>query len=296
MNSSFLKDLWNKSIGSNNLLYKIIGFNVLIFFILALLRVFIAWGLVPGQIQWGLSFLFELPLDLELLLSRPWTIFTYSFAHYDLFHVGFNMLWLYGIGRIFMDFFPQKAFKYVYFGGAVLGAVAFLFILPFFPSLNTGMHYYLIGASASVSAIVIACGVLLRTYRIHLMIIGSISLQTIAIIYLIIQIIGLGTGNPGGALAHLGGALWGAFYALKMQGKLPLWKSIKKPPVVKKSKLKIVYQNQEASKDRQTKTEHVNQDTIDAILDKISKSGYENLTTAEKQLLFRASNQENQKK
>lgn len=291
MNNSVFKNLWNKSIGSQNLLYKVIGINVLIFLILALTRVFMSWGLLPGQIQIAFSFLFELPLNFELLLVRPWTLFTYSFAHYDLFHVGFNMLWLYGLGRIFMDFF-SKSFKPVYFGGALAGAIAFLLFLPLFPSLNINTQYYLIGASASVSAIVIACGVLLKSYRIQLMFLGSISLQTIAIIYIVIQIIGLGTGNPGGALAHLGGAAWGALYALYLNGRISTQFFKKSAPKKKKSKMKIVYQNKEGSTGAASRSDYVNQETIDAILDKISKSGYENLSKEEKQLLFKASNQE----
>jgi hypothetical protein len=114
-----------------------------------------------------------------------------------------------------------------------------------------------------------------------LLLFGDVRLKYILLVYVLIDIVGVspGSSNIGGNLAHLGGALFGFVFVKLLQNGTDLSAFF-----AKKSKLKVV--RNEAPKKR---TSVVNQDEIDAILDKISKSGYEKLTAKEKQTLFDAS-------
>ena len=158
----------------------------------------------------------ELPSDLWLLLRRPWTLVTYMFAHYALLHILFNMLWLYWLGRIFMEYFSPKQLTGLYLLGGWGGAALYLLaynLLPYF-SASTG---FMLGASASVMAVVVATAVYAPDYKIGLLFLGEVSLKWVAIVTVGIDLLGMQPGNLGASIAHIGGALVGAAYALNIK-------------------------------------------------------------------------------
>ena len=61
----------------------------------------------------------------DMVLHRPWTLLTYMFSHYDLFHILFNMLWLYWLGRIFLEYFTPKQLGALYVLGGWLARMRF---------------------------------------------------------------------------------------------------------------------------------------------------------------------------
>jgi hypothetical protein len=132
-------------------------------------------------------------------------------------------------------------------------------------------------------AIFIGIATYIPQYELKIRFIGYIKLWKLALLFVLIDIIQIPNGNSGGHLAHLGGALFGYIY-MKQMHKSRIYFSIKNPfgSVFKKnSKLKTVYKTT-------TKTRYKNdQQQIDLILDKISKSGYDSLTKEEKNLLFK---------
>ena len=82
----------------------------------------------------------ELPSGLWLLLRRPWTLVTYMFVHYGLLHILFNMLWLYWLGRIFMEFFSPKQLAGLYLLGGWCGAALYLLVYNLLPHFaGTGL-------------------------------------------------------------------------------------------------------------------------------------------------------------
>jgi hypothetical protein len=106
--------------------------------------------------------------------------------------------------------------------------------------------------------------------------------------------------NSGGHIAHLGGALFGYLYAsqLKKGNDIGSWFEKLMDAVIslfkprKKSPLKTVHKAKKSKnttrKTTLSATKNPNQAQIDAILDKISKSGYDSLTKQEKDFLFKA--------
>ncbi len=244
----------------------------------------------------------ELPSDLMTLLHRPWTLVTYMFSHYGLLHILFNMLWLYWLGRIFMEYFSPKQLTGIYLLGGWGGALLYLLaynLLPYF----AGHQSFLIGASASVIAVVVATAVYAPDYKIGLLFIGEVSLKWVAIVTVLIDVMGLESGNIGGNMAHIGGAIVGALFALRIKhgrditrplnavidGVVGLFNGRSLPQFKRPQRTKHPqYKNQEPSKP-QRPADSVSEAELDNILGKIKTSGYDALTDEEKDKLFNAS-------
>lgn len=230
---------------------------------------------------------FALKSDISIVITQPWTIFTYGFLHGGFPHLLFNMIFLYFIGNLFLDFFTSKQFLNYYILGILAGGIAFLALNPF---------GYLVGASAGLMAIVVGLATKIPTYEIRLALIGGIKLWVIAAIYVVTSIIDLSGDNFGGNIAHLGGALIGFVYTKQLEKGLDIGKWIEriidfiatlfKPK--KRKPFQKVYRNQNIKRKPSPKEKNVHQQKIDIILDKISKSGYESLTQEEKDFLFQS--------
>lgn len=279
MNNSSFKDIINRVFKSGNPAMLYLGINIIVFLVVLIAGIAVNGSLgnfINGTVRPYLGF----PADIAQWPTRFYTLVTYAFLHQDVFHILFNMLWLYWMGNLFLDFLKPRQFQVVYWGGAIVGALAFALIFNLSPNLNVG-GATVIGASAAVMAVFSAIATLIPNYSIRLLLFGDVRLKYLVLVYIVIDIIGVsnGTGNIGGNFAHLGGALFGFAYIKLLQNGTDLSSFL-----IKKPKLKVV-RNAQATK----RSEQVNQAEIDAILDKISKSGYDKLTTKEKQILFDAS-------
>jgi membrane associated rhomboid family serine protease len=284
MNRSIFSDLYYKIFQSGNPLFLFLGINVLVFLLVQLVAV--AEFLFTGSTQaskW-ITINIAMPAYLPDLLYKFWTPLTYMFGHSGVFHILFNMLWLYWLGRIFLDFLNTRQFIFTYLAGGLAGALLFLTVYNVFPVFNPSLQgAVLIGASASVMAVIAATATLLPDYTISLLIIGPVRLKYLALVYFILDLIGIVGTNPGGSIAHIGGALLGFIYIKQLQSGHDLSKMFRK-----KRKLTIVQKGNPTAKTSKLP----DQEVIDLILDKISKSGYDSLSSKEKEQLFKASNKE----
>lgn len=294
--ASLIDDLKNKFIRPNGAIGQLIVIQVGIYLITALIAVVFYLAATPEIFSSALKYLY-LPSDLKTLMYRPWTLLTYGFFH-DLkgvFHILFNMLWLYWMGKIFY-FYRQnnKEIWDLFLNGVLYGGLLFLLAYNIFPAFNpeTGL---LLGASAGISAIIIATATLQPDFEIMLFLFGKVKLKWLAIIYIAMDLIFIRVGNAGGHIAHLGGALFGFLYILNIKKyrniAIPFSKitNLFEP---KSSQMKVVYtkKSKRKSKTNLKKTgNHISQEMVDEVLAKISKVGYENLTREEKEILFKAS-------
>ena len=120
--------------------------------------------------------LLEMPSNPVKFLHQPWSVISYMFLHYDVMHILFNMLWLYWFGAMFHQIFGTRRFVGLYFLGGIGGALLYMLaynVLPLFSSTE-GL---LLGASASVLAIVAATAVRQPDYKVGLLFFGQISLK-----------------------------------------------------------------------------------------------------------------------
>lgn len=231
------------------------------------------------------------------ILSRPWTLLTYMFLHLDFFHLIFNMIMLYVGGRLFSDFIGTGKLTVNYILGGLFGALFFVLAFNLFPVFSEVRSVAVaLGASASVLAIFIAISVYMPDFELPLLLLGRIKLKYIAIVFVLIDILSIERGNPGGHIAHLGGAFWGFFYAKRLlAGKDPSspinrWMKSLGSLFSRTPRMRVRYQwGRPLTDDEYNDQRADRQKEIDRILDKISQSGYESLTSKEKELLFKVS-------
>ncbi|MBC7694004.1 MAG: rhomboid family intramembrane serine protease [Burkholderiales bacterium] len=224
-----------------------------------------------------------LPLNLNEFIFKPWTLFTYMFSHKDLGHVFYNMLLLYFSAHTFLNFLSEKKLLYVYIMSGLTGGITLLILSAVFPS--SFANSILFGASAAVIGIVTSLAIYMPNLPVSLFGIIEMKYKYYALLIFAVSTIIDFNINTGGKISHFGGAFFGLLfgYLLKNGKDISEFSFFKKP---EKPKLKIVHTNS-ALKNKETSLS--NQQTIDSLLDKISKSGYENLTKAEKELLFKLS-------
>lgn len=230
---------------------------------------------------------FAMPSNIDAFLLKPWSILSYGFLHGGFFHLLSNLIVLYYIGNLFLDYFTPKQFLSFYLFGTIFGGLLYLISYTFFPAFENS-NSILVGASAAVMAIIIGIATYMPNYELNFRFIGFVKLWKVAGVFILLDVLQIPSSNAGGHLAHLGGALFGYLYMTQMR-KGTNSTSIKNPFssfFTKKSNLKTVYKSKKKTTKRNTKT---NQQKIDAVLDKISKSGYDSLNQEEKNLLFKQS-------
>lgn len=281
-----------------NNLTRLIYINVAVFLIISVAAV-IGFLMNNPAVAAKTLDLFSVPSSLKLLLLRPWTLVTYMFTHKDIWHILFNMLWLYWFGRIFLEYLDQRKLVAVYLMGGISGAILYIASFNIFPAFSGIVtESVAIGASASVMAVVIAIAAYVPDYTVQLFLFGRIKIKYMALAIFVLTTIMDFSVNSGGKLAHMGGALFGFLYTLNIRkgrdiGKgfnriMDFFATLFKP----RRKMKVTYKKPVTDYDyNKIKAEH--QVKINLILDKISKGGYDSLTKEEKDTLFKESQKKN---
>ena len=308
--AGFYSDI-NRRFNAGNISAKFIYINVGVFILIRLVIIFFHLFLREATF---LQYL-EMPSNPVFFLYRPWTIITYMFVHLDFLHILFNMLWLYWFGKIFLQFFTGRQLGGLYMLGGIAGGALFLITYNIFPYLKQlSTMSYLVGASASVMAIVFAVSFYRKDYKINLLLIGQIKLIYLAIGVLLIDILAITSENAGGHIAHIGGALLGILFAAQYQrgkditgfiNRLIDWfvNLFSRKPVFKTYRTEKRSQKKSEAEKRFSQSQEHRPETddeylrrkneenrmVDAILDKLKRSGYESLSADEKKKLFEAS-------
>jgi len=279
---SFVNEIKNRY-KNGNIVEKLIYINLTIFIFTLLTSVF--QDLYKGNINWLVNW-FSLEDDFSSLLTKPWTIITYGFLHADFLHILLNLITLYFVGNLFIEYFTQKQLLTFYLLGTFFGGALFIMSHNYFP-LFQNQSSILIGASAGISAIFIGITTYIPNYQLKIRFIGFVKLWYLGAIWVGLDILALSGGNAGGHFAHLGGALFGFLYVNKAANKeIKIFDKITAIFSSKKKPLKTVYKAPKKTV-KTNKETSLNQQQIDTILDKISKSGYDTLTKTEKEFLFK---------
>ena len=278
----------------NNDLVKLILVNIGVWIVLLLLNTLL-WLFQSNLYSDILSFL-AVHSNFRILLTHPWTLVSYMFVHEGFWHIFFNMLWLYWFGKIFLEYLTERQLVAIYFLGGIAGALFFVLTFNVFPSFDNVFHFsYAIGASASVMAIITAISFYAPNYRMNLIFIGPVKIIWLAVFFFIYDFISIKSGNPGGHLAHIGGAIFGWYFAYALRNGKDITLSFSgfanwfMNLFQRKKKFTVSYSGKKVSDQEYNHNKKENQKTMDEILDKISKSGYNSLSKAEKDFLFRAS-------
>ncbi len=243
--------------------------------------------------SYDFSMALALPADLSQLAYKPWTVVSYMFLHYDFMHILFNMLWLYWMGEIFLRYFDKSKLIGLYILGGLAGGLLYLLAynsLDVFSGRLPNAH--LLGASASVLAIITALASYAPNHRIRLMFIGEIKILHLAVVSVIIYLLSINVSNPGGNIAHLGGALSGYIFVLLYQKGIDCTKwmfSIYNyfKSLFSRKTIRVTHRQTKGGNYEYAQKKRDNQEEINRILEKIRTSGYNSLSKEEKKALFK---------
>ena len=282
-----------RSFLAGSILKKLIFINIAVFILIRLLGILL---LLFNLQDFPILLYLQLPASPMALLSRPWTLFSYMFTHFEFLHILFNMLWLYWFGELFLQVFNERQLGGLYVLGGLAGALLFVVSYNLFPYFQEVASFsFLMGASASVMAIVFAISFYRKEIEINLLLLGRIKLIYLALFTFVIDLLAMTSDNAGGHIAHIGGALFGIWFASRYaQGKdltAPINRLIDKLVNLgkRKPKMSVTYGGR-SNKDWEYNARKQQQAAnIDAILDKLKRSGYGSLSADEKKQLFDAS-------
>lgn len=309
MYGSFWDNLKNAFKYRDNSLYKLIAINLIVFFSVLIVRVFMTIGGFGEWYQAGLKYLM-MPASLTKLATQPWSVFSYMFLHEGVFHILFNMLFLYWFGLLIHQYLGSRKLANLYILGGIFGAVFYVLIYNLAPYFSSSVDSsMMLGASAGVFAVVVGAATLTPNTTFFLLLLGPVKIVYIAAFYVILSFANSIGANAGGEIAHLGGALLGYLYIVQLRRGMDWGVPVQKVGLVfenlfsgRKSKVKVSYRREKASTssagafDRfktqkaetevSTKKELITQEEIDRILDKIADKGYDGLSKEEKRKLF----------
>lgn len=158
----------------------------------------------------------------ETILLAPWQLITYNFLHTGvgfggMLHILFNMLWLVWIGRDHENLHGSADLMGLYLMGGVGGGFMAILLHTAFPSMGA-FSGPIVGASASVLAIMAAVATRYPNKSIGLIFIGVVPLRLIVLAFLFFDLLFIASSGTAVG-AHIGGAVTGfAIARLQMQG------------------------------------------------------------------------------
>ena len=294
-----MNTIWNdikNNYKSGNSFTKLLYVNLAFFIAYNLLAVFSYLFKFGGVVIFTKDYLF-LPSNTNLLLQKPWTLITYMFVHTDFIHILFNLIWLHFGSKLFLQYFTGKQLVSTYILGGITGGLFFIISFNIFPVFSQEvLTSKALGASASVLAIFVAIATYAPNFSVQFPFIGSLKIKHIALTLVILDFLSISPENPGGHIAHLGGAIFGFLYIVLLKKGIDLSVNFHKFigyfsfNFKRKSKLNKIHKRSKKGNDdsfRQKKSD--SQKQINLILEKISRSGYESLTNDEKNILFKES-------
>lgn len=284
---------------------RLIFINAIVFLGIQILQVFgrLIGGEFDSVIDWILPQVFSLNTDISEYIYQPWGILTSIFSHFTVWHFLMNMLFLYFAGKMFETLFDQKRLWYTYLLGGIAGGLLEIIAHLIFPVLQND-KIVVVGASGSVMAIFAALAFYRPNLTVNLFGLFPVRLIILAGFFILTDLLSLGLNDGTAHFAHIGGVIIGMISVQNIYSSSNLINRFQmfgdrivefiRSLFGKKSKLKVKKGGSTRSTQFKTDEEYnlnakLRQEKIDAILDKISKSGYESLTKTEKEILFNQS-------
>ena len=227
---------------------------------------------------------------------QVWQLITYQFMHGGFAHIFFNMFALWMFGMEIENLWGSKKFLYYYLLAGVGAGLCHLFVSP----LLGGGNAFTIGASGAIFGVMIAFAMLFPNRYIFLYFFIPIKAKYLITILVVMEFMLVDSAGSNIAhLAHLGGALTGFIFLMLDKNTHIAFKDIFKKSSYRTTKpfnnpfggisdkFKKKEENVQDAKFYEVENKEVSQEDIDRILDKISQSGYQNLTAKEKEILLK---------
>jgi membrane associated rhomboid family serine protease len=274
-------------------LMMILIINLLVFVLLQLhlLKLYISGE--PAALPWGEDLTLAANSSLHVMIQRPWSLITHLFAHIQPGHFLFNMIALYSMGKLFTTMVSPRKMWLIYILGGISGYLLFMLSYSGSNILNAGRDHSILGASAAAMAIVTSTAIIQPARIVYLFNAVRLELAWLAILLVVLDLASIRNGiNSGGHIGHLGGALFGLLYGLASRLGISSMKSLFSylKGITNRKPMRAVHVQSRPKTDDEFNAERAErQKKIDDILDKIGRSGYESLSQAEKDFLFKHS-------
>ena len=280
MKSNSIWDSLKGQFSRGKITNKIILVNLVVFVLFNLFVLLFQRGIIDYPVY--TIFLFS--SEFSEFIFQPWSIFLSIVTHTHLDHFFFNMLFLFFSGMMFEELFGERKLILLYILGGVLGNLFELLATSLFPHIAP--PHTVVGASGSIMAIFTATAFYRPQTPVYIFGMFPIPLYLLALFFYAKDLIGIGSDDH---TAHLGGALIGFLAQLNPHHKNNILNMLSAMFSLKNKK--NTAQTKRYKSDDEFNEEKVrNQERIDKILDKISKSGYESLSREEKKFLFKQGN------
>ncbi len=290
-----------------NTLVILIAINLIMFVLINFIKISYFLGGMPLENYYNqiISYIM-VPGKAATLAARPWTIFTYMFAHDGVWDLISTLLWLWGFGFILQSIIGNKHLAPLYVYGGLAGVISFSLAVNLIPVLRDNAGGYMLqGGKAAVMAIALGATTMAPNFRIFPMLNGGIPLWVVTMIFVIIDYAMIASSGAGIGLAHLSGALIGFLYITRLKNGSDwgewmhrsynwFFNLFEPAPEIKRRdeiKKEIFYQPTTKQAPFVRKT-NVTQQRVDELLDKINQKGYKTLTEEEKEYLRQASSEE----
>jgi len=211
----------NRSLTTPHITRILIIVNVIVFFFYWVLgsldRAIFTYGMIPAFIIQG---------------KRLNTFFTSMFLHADLFHLGFNMLYLYIFGDNVEDVFGHGRYFLAYILSGIIASAIYIWTVLSSHDVNA-LITPTIGASGAISGVLGAYLVLYPKARVlTLVVLGWIYFVSIPAIFFLgfwfvlqllygMLILGFGAVTSIAYWAHIGGFIAGLVFGLAWRGRRP---------------------------------------------------------------------------
>lgn len=228
-----------------------------------------------------------------------WQIITYQFMHGSFTHILFNMFMLWMFGMEVENIMGSRRFLAFYLASGIGAGLVQLLVSP----LLSDSLGWTIGASGAVFGVMIAFAMFFPDRYVFIYFLIPVKAKYLIAILVIFEFMSVSEPSVVAHLAHIGGAVTGFLFLILDKknhfGFRTLLRNFKKPKGFGKNYgfRKPTFRRKEDIEDaefyditnKKENEDEVNQEEIDKILDKISQSGYQNLTEREKKILFEAS-------
>ena len=242
-------------------------------------------------------------LDVHAVLhGQIWRLLTYAFLHSteSWFHLLFNMLFLWWFGSDIEQLYGSKEYLILYLLSAFLGGVAFEL-----SGLTQNGPMYCLGASGAVTTMLVLCALHFPKRVIYLFMMVPIPIWLFAILNVAQDafVFAAGSRNFDGSrsnvavIVHLAGAAFAVAYykwqgrLVDVAGKLLWWKNVRS-----RARLKLFNPELEreepvavsATSAPSAVVDEYLEAKLDAVLEKIARTGKESLTPKEQEILKQA--------
>lgn len=279
---SFLRDTYD---GTSPIPF-IITAQAAVFILIHIVELLSFSEITDQGLFFSVSALLSLPATFSAFITQPWSILTHTLIYQNILHILFDCIWLYWIGNLFLNFLAVRQFWTV-FGVGLLGGALFYLLVGELVDFSGAQYWN--SMSFGIAALISAAATLLPRYELRLVLFGNVKLLTIALVYLGVEVLFTGWTNPQVVLPLLLSIFLGWVFIRQLNLGRD-WSKISR--FSRGKKLKVVYRKETEEPGRSEWMEQPSQEQIDQILDKISQSGYDKLSSKEKEILFKASKQD----